>query len=146
MAFIPYAYQSGVIAPWVWLPAGDAAWTVGQAAIIASGKCEPVASGTGQDTDEGVHYIAMFDETIAAANDGAVRPFLLAATSGLVFETTLGAVSGTPATGIRYTLHTDGKSITDTATKGVFVIIESDGMTLNDKVRGYFVDALDALS
>ena len=76
MAFIPYAYQSGAIAPWVWLPAGDAAWTVGQAAIIASGKCEPVASGTGQDTDEGVHYIAMFDETIAAANDGAVRPFL----------------------------------------------------------------------
>lgn len=146
MAFIPYAYQSGVIAPWVWLPAGDATWVVGQAAIIASAKCEPVASSTGQDTDEGVHYIAMFDETIAAADDGAVRPFLLAATPGLVFETTLGAVSGTPVTGTRYALHTDGKSVTDTATKGVFQIIDMDAATLNSKVRGIFIDSLDALS
>jgi hypothetical protein len=55
---------------------------------MIGGKLEPVSSGSGQDTDEGAHYIAMFEEVIAAANDGAVRPFLRAAKPGLVFETT----------------------------------------------------------
>jgi len=142
MAFIPYSHQTGVLAPWVWLPAGDAAWTVGQAAIIASGKCEPVSSGSGQDSDEGTHYIAMFDETIAAADDGAVRPFLLASAPGLVFETYIGAVTGTAKTGTKYILHTDGKSIADTATKCVFQIIDMDAAALNSKVRGIFVDAV----
>lgn len=147
MAFIPYAYQSGVLAPWVWLPAGDATWTVGLAAYVASGKCEPVDSGHGEDTDEGVHYIAMFEEVIAAANDGAVRPFLLAATPGLVFETFLGEVAGTAVTGHRYNLHSTGVSVTDENTsKGVFQIINMDGVTLNDKIRGIFIDSVDELS
>lgn len=147
MAFIPYSHQSGVLAPWVWLPAGDATWAVGKAAVVVSGKCEPVASGVGEDTDEGVHYIAMFSETIPASADGAVRPFLLASAAGLVFETHLGEVAGTAVTGHRYLIHTDGVSISDEATsKGVFQIIDMDGTTQGDKVRGIFIEHVDELA
>lgn len=145
MAFIPYAYPTDGPVPWVWLPAGDATWTVGQAAVIISGKCEPVSSGSGQDTDEGAHYIAMFEETIAAADDGAVRPFLRAATPGLVFETYLQAQDTDIANNKRYTLHTDGKCITGTTTKGVFQPIDWDSTDANAKCRGIFIDTVDDL-
>jgi len=139
--FLPYSYAGGNPAPWVYLPAGDATWKPGQAAVIVSGYAEPVSSGVGQDTDEGAHYIAMFDEVIAT--QGPVRPFVLAATPGVVWESYLQTEDTDISSSSRYTLHTDGQCITGTATKGVFQPIDWDSTAANAKVRGIFVDTVD---
>lgn len=141
MAFTPYKYPGSEAVPFVYLPVGDATWTVGQAAVIVSGYAEPVASASGQDTDEGAHYIAMFEEVVAT--QGPVKPFLLAATPGLVFESYLQAEDTDISNNKRYTLHTDGKCITGTTTKGVFQPIDWDSTDANAKVRGIFIDTVD---
>ena len=133
MAFIPYSYGGTEAAEWVYLPAGDAAWTVGKAAYDVSGVMEPVSTGAGDTTDGGNHYIAMFEETIAAS--GAVRPFILASKAGLVLESELSVASASIAKGTKYTIDSTGGKVTATTAKGCCEVIDYDGKTAGDKVR-----------
>lgn len=65
--------------------------------------------------------------------------------AGLVFETYLQAQDTDIANNKRYTLHTDGKCITGTTTKGVFQPIDWDSTDANAKCRGIFIDTVDDL-
>lgn len=115
MAFLPYEYQAGEIAQWTYLPCAAGSFTVGQAAVIVSDKAKPVSSGTGEDTGAGLHYIAMFD---GAVSDGDIMPFVLASTSGLIFETELSAALTGAVPGNKYTIDSTGTKMTATQTDG----------------------------
>lgn len=136
MAFTPYQYMKAN-PPLMWLPADAGTLTVGLAMVYSSGKLVPVSNGVGQDTDEGTHFICQMQGTVAA---GQLIP-VMKVDANIIWETTIGALSGTAAVGGIYTLHTDGESITDATTKGVFhVTYLEDGANTGTIARGYIID------
>lgn len=136
MAFMIHAYVDGEVRPWQYLPADDAAYTVGQALVLQSGHLVPVSSGVGEDTDEGPHYISMSNRTIAT--DGDLLP-VVQCEDGIIWEAPLSANSASIAVGASYTLSSAGTGVTATTTKGCFKVLEFDGKTAGDLVRGIIV-------
>lgn len=132
MAFLQAKLSDGHLPATEYIPAAAGTYTVGQALVFSGGKLVSVSSGVGQDTDEGKHYVSQADVTLAAAGDLAVIP----ADEDLYFETELQADNDSLAIGAKYCIHTDGKCITSTTTKGCFTVLEADGKTAGAKVRG----------
>ena len=135
MALLIHAYEDGEVRPWQYLPADDATYTVGQALVMdaTNGYLVPVSSGVGEDTDEGKHYVSMADMTIATAGD--LLP-VVATDDQMQWEIPLQAANSSLKVGAAYTLHTDGKSLTSTTTKGCFTVLSYDGTAAGDLVRG----------
>lgn len=123
MAFLLHSTDDGRVPPWEYLPADDATYTIGQALVMTGGHLVSVASGVGEDTDEGGHYICMAEVTVAT--DGDLIPVVVCA-PGQVWETTLSAQDTDIAAGTAYTMHTDGKQITGTTTKGCCTVVSFD--------------------
>ena len=136
MAFKIHAYIDGEVRPWQYLPADDASYTVGQALVFSSGHLVAVSSGTGEDTDEGTHYISMSDRTIAT--DGDLLP-VVQCEEEIIWEAPLSVDSSGIAVGASYTLSSAGTGVTATTTKGCFKVLEFDGKTAGDLVRGIIV-------
>ena len=135
MAILIHAYEDGAVRPWQYLPADDATYTVGQALVMdgSNGYLVPVSSGVGQDTDEGKHYVSMSNVTIATAGD--LIP-VVASDDQIKWAAPLQADNSSIKVGAAYTLHTDGKSITSTTTKGVFTVTAFDGTKAGDLAYG----------
>lgn len=132
--FRPYTYQSG-LTPWSHLPAAAGDWQVGQAAKIAAGAAAPTTAG---DSAEGLHYICMY-EGPAGGGETEIRPFILASSAGLILEVELTAAIAALAAGSKYTISSDGMSITGTTTDGVFEVIWFSGTAIGVVVRGRMV-------
>ena len=136
MAFKIHAYIDGEVRPWQYLPADDATYTVGQAVVLNGGHIVPVSSGVGEDTDEGTHYICMSDRVIAT--DGDLLP-VVQCEEEIIWEAPLSVDSSGIAVGASYTLSSAGTGVTATTTKGCFKVLEFDGKTAGDLVRGIIV-------
>jgi len=135
MAILIESYLDGQVRPWEYLPADDAAYTVGQACVFdaTNGYLVSVSSGVGEDTDEGKHYICMADVTVATAGD---KIPVVAADDQVIFAIPLQAANSSLKVGAAYTLYTDGKQLTNTTTKGCFTVTAFDGTAAGDTVYG----------
>ena len=135
MAILIESYLDGQVRPWEYLPADDATYTVGQACVMdgSNGYLVPVSSGVGEDTDEGKHYVCMADITVATA--GGLIP-VVASDDQMIWAAPLQAANSSIKVGASYTLHTDGKSITSTTTKGCFTVTAFDGTAAGDTAYG----------
>ena len=135
MALLIHAYEDGQVRPWAYLPADDATYVAGQALVMdaTNGYLVPVSSGVGEDTDEGKHYICMSDITVATA--GGLIP-VVASDDQMIWAIPLQAANSSLKVGASYTLHTDGKSLTSTTTKGCFTVTAFDGTAAGDIVYG----------
>lgn len=138
MAIKIHAYEDGAVRPWDYLPAKAGTYKVGQALVMdaTNGYLTPVASGVGEDTDEGKHYISQSD--IVLAEDGDILP-VIPSDDQLMWELPLYAQNTSIKVGAAYTLHTDGMSLTNTTTKGCFTVLEFDGTAAGSAVRGKLV-------
>lgn len=138
MAILIHAYEDGEVRPWAYLPAKAGTYKVGQALVMdaTNGYLAPVASGVGEDTDEGKHYVSMSDRVLAA--NGDILP-VVATDDQMVWEIPLQAATSGLKVGAAYTLYTDGMQLTGTTTKGCFTVLEIDGTAAGDKVRGKLV-------
>ena len=136
MAFMIHAYVDGEVRPWQYLAADDATYTVGQALVLNGGHLVAVSSGVGEDTDEGPHYICMANATIAT--DGDLLP-VVQCDEEVIWEAPLSVNSSSIAIGTSYTISSAGTGVTATTTKGVFKVLEYDGNTAGDLVRGIIV-------
>ena len=135
MALLIHAYEDGNVRPWEHLPAKAGTYKVGQALVMdaTNGYLTPVASGTGEDTDEGKHYVSMADRVLAA--NGDILP-VVASDDQMVWEIPLQAANSSIKVGAAYTLHTDGMHLTNTTTKGCFTVLGFNGTAAGDLVRG----------
>ena len=104
--------------------------------VFVANQLVPVATGVGQDTAGGPHYICMSEKVVAA--DGDLIP-VIAAMPGITFRTQLAVDSAAIGIGLKYTLHTDGRSITATVTAGAFTVERFDGKLTGDYVYGSLV-------
>ncbi len=139
MAFLIHTVKDGHVPPFKFLPVGDGTYKVGDALVFVSSVLEKVTTDVGQDTDEGPHYIAMFEGTVATS--GSTKyPVIRAADDNIIFETTLSAADADIAAGLKYCIHTDGAQHDGTTTKGVLEVIDFDGTAKGDKVRVRFAE------
>lgn len=138
MALLIHAYDDGAVRPWAYLPAKAGSYVVGQALVMdaTNGYLTPVASGVGEDTDEGKHYVCMSDVTVAANGDALP---VVASDDQMIWEIPLQAASSGLKVGAAYTLHTSGLTLTSTTTKGCFTVLAFDGTAAGDLVRGRLV-------
>ncbi len=135
MALLIHAYEDGAVRPWAYLPAKAGTYKVGQACVMdtTNGYLTPVASGVGEDIDEGKHYVSMSDVVVAA--NGDILP-VVPSDDQLIWEIPLNAANTSIKVGAAYTLHTDGMKLTNTTTKGCFTVLSFDGTAAGDLVRG----------
>ena len=139
MAFLLHTIKDGHIPPWEYPPIGDGTYAVGDALVFVSGVLEKVTTDSGQDTDEGSHYIAMFNGTVETS--GSTKyPVVKAGDPSIIWETTLAADDADIAAGLKYIIHTDGAQHSGTTTKGVLEVIDFDGTSAGDKVRVRFAE------
>jgi hypothetical protein len=139
MAFLIHTIKDGHVPPWEYLPIGDGTYKVGDALVFVSGVLEKVTTDSGQDSDEGPHYIAMFDGTVATS--GSTKyPVVKAGDPSIIWETTLSANDADIAAGLKYIIHTDGAQHSGTTTKGILEVLEFDGTTAGSKVRVRFAE------
>lgn len=121
---------------WEWVPAKAGTYLIGDAMYYAASLLSPVATGAGQDTDGGTHYICMQNVTIAV--DGDIIAAVKSA-SDIVWRTKLSVASASIALNAKYTIHTDGRGITATVTKGCFTVDKFDGKLAGDYVYGTLI-------
>lgn len=134
--FVPHATDDGHVVPWVHnMLVASGTYKVGQALVISSGKLVSVSSGVGEDTDEGAHYISMFEGTLAA--DGYMP--VIAAKPDIEFDVALDTADANLAVGTSYTIKSDGMTITSTTTKGCFKVIAYTGKAVDDIVTGILI-------
>lgn len=135
MAILIESYLDGQVRPWEYLPAKAGTYAVGQACVMDStnGYLTPVASGTGEDTDEGKHYVCMSDRVLGSNGDPLP---VVASDDQMIWAAPLQAQNTSIKVGASYTLHTDGMSITNTTTKGCFTVTAYDGTAAGDTVYG----------
>lgn len=98
---------------------------LGEALVLSSGKltkCGATATPT---------YIAM--GAVASAPAGTKIP-VLRVSDEVIYETILSEASASIAIGAKYTLHTDGLSITATTTSGKAEVVGFDGKAQGDRV------------
>lgn len=99
----------------------------GEGLVLTGGRLTKVAATAVPE------FIALKD--VAASATPTVRVPVYKVDENLQFEVmSTGQIS---TAGAKYTIHTDGESITTTTTSGVFEVVETDGATTS-KVRGYF--------
>ena len=135
MALMIHAYEDGQVRPWAYLPAYAATYAAGQAMVMdaSNGYLVSVASGVGEDTDEGKHYVCMSNITVGTTGD---KVPVVASDDQMIWEIPLQAQNTSIKVGAAYTLHTDGLQLTSTTTKGCFTVLAYDGTAAGDKVRG----------
>lgn len=138
MALMIHAYEDGAVRPWAYLPAKAGTYKAGQAVVMdaTNGYLTPVASGVGEDTDEGKHYVSMSDVVLGA--NGDILP-VVASDDQMVWEIPLQAQNTSIKVGVAYTLYTDGMQLTNTTTKGCFTVLAYDGTAAGSLVRGKLV-------
>jgi len=107
--------------------------------VFVSSVLEKVTTDVGQDTDEGPHYIAMFEGTVATSGS-TDYPVVRAGDDNVIWETTLSADDPDIAAGLKYSIHTDGAQHDGTTEKGVLEVIDFDGTAKGDKVRVRFAE------
>lgn len=138
MALLIHACEDGAVRPWAYLPAKAGTYAVGQALVMdaSNGYLTPVASGVGEDTDEGRHYVSMSAVTLAANGD---KLPVVTSDDRIVWELPLQAQNTGIKVGAAYTLHTDGMQLTNTTTRGCFTVLAFDGTAAGSRVRGKLV-------
>ena len=136
MAFKPYSYLKGQPAI-MQLPAAAATYTVGQALAFGSGVLTAVTATAGHDTDEGIHYICVEAGVVATAGN---KLAVIKADDNIIWETINGADATTLVIGTKYELAVGGLAITDTATKGCFLVIYTEGTDAGMVAKGIFVE------
>lgn len=119
--------DTGNYPPYEALPAGAGTYSVGQALAFSSGV---LVSATGTTAPE---YISQ-ESGAKAANDLIT---CIRVSPSMTFKTALGA-AGTLTPGTKYTIHTDGLTVTATSTSGVFEAIRAEGAAIGDAVYGRF--------
>lgn len=139
MAFLLHKIKDGHVLPFKYLPIGDGTYKAGDALVFVSSVLEKVSTGSGQDTDEGAHYIAMFEGTVATSGS-TDYPAVRAADDNVIWETTLSADDPNIAAGLKYCIHTDGAQHDGTTEKGVLEVIDFDGTAAGDRVRVRFAE------
>ena len=139
MAFLIHTVKDGHVLPFKYLPIGDGTYKAGDALVFVSSVLEKVKSGSGQDTDEGAHYIAMFEGTVATSGS-TDYPVVRAGDDNVIWETTLSAPDDDIAVGLKYCIHTDGAQHDGTTTNGVLEVIDFDGKAAGDRVRVRFAE------
>lgn len=137
MAFLLDKVKDGHVPPFEWLPSNAATYLAGDAGVWVGGYMTQVAAGSGQDSDEGPHYICMADGVVAA--DGGLLPWIKCG-KGIVFRTTLSADDADLAAGLKYCIHTDGRQFDHTQTKGIFLVERWDGLTAGSYVYGEIIE------
>jgi hypothetical protein len=137
MAFKIHHTKDGSVPPWEYLPMNAATYKVGDAAVMVGGYLTTVASGSGQDTDEGPHYVVMAEAVVAADGDAGVP--CVKANPNIVWETTLSAADADIAIGLKYCIHTDGRQHDGTTTKGCFELESFAGTAKGDLCTGVLV-------
>lgn len=139
MAFLIHTVKDGHVLPFKYLPIGDGTYKAGDALVFASSVLEKVETGVGQDTDEGAHYIAMFEGTVATSGS-TDYPVVRAADDNVIWETTLSDADPDIAAGLKYCIHTDGAQHDGGKTNGVLEVIDFDGKAAGDRVRVRFAE------
>ena len=123
--FIPHQYPHEP-EPLAYLPAAAAMTTkIGEAMTVSGGKLVPAGGTTVPE-----YICTSVNENIAAGEAVAcqkVQP-------GVVYEVELAASNSDLKIGNKYTLTTDGMSITTTTTDGVAKVVAFDGTTAGSKV------------
>lgn len=137
MAFKIHHTKDGSIPPWEYLPMNAATYKVGDAAVMSGGYLTTVTTDSGQDTDEGPHYVVMAEAVVAA--DGEVKVPCVKASPNIVWETTLSAADADIAIGLKYCIHTDGRQHDGTTTKGCFELESFAGTAKGDLCTGVLV-------
>lgn len=137
MAFKIHHTKDGSNPQWEYLPMAAATHKVGDAAVIVAGNLTKVAANSGQDTDEGPHYVIMGNEVVAVA--GSVGVPCIKANPNIVWETTLSAADADIAVGAKYCIHTDGEQHDGTVTKGCFELESFEGAAKGDFCTGVLV-------
>lgn len=102
---------------------------LGEALVLSSGKltkCGATAAPA---------YIAM--QPIASAPAGS-KIAVVRVSKDVTYDTVLSAASASIAAGAKYTLGSDGLSITATTTSGVAEVVDWDGTAVGDHVRVRF--------
>lgn len=127
--FIPFMWHNES-EPWEKLPAANGLTLHVGTALAYSGGNLTLATGGTMPT-----YICMEDVINTEAGQKIhverVRP-------ETVYETELSAANASIAAGAKYTIHTDGETITATDTSGVAQVVNYDGKAKGDKVRVRF--------
>lgn len=139
MAFLIHTVKDGHVLPFKYLPIGDGTYKAGDALVFVSSVLEKVSTGSGQDTDEGAHYIAMFEGTVATSGS-TDYPVVRAADDNVIWETTLSDADPDIAAGLKYCIHTDGAQHDGGKTNGVLEVIDFDGKAAGDRVRVRFAE------
>lgn len=121
---------------WVYMACTAGTYQAGDTFIISGGLMVTVSSGVGQDTDEGDHYVIVTDGVVATTGD--LVPFIKS-TPDIVWRTKLNADDADLAVGLKYCLHTDGRSHDGTTTKGCFEVTQKGGLLAGDFVYGRLV-------
>ena len=125
----------GVSAPFEYILGTDGeSYALGEALVLYAGrvtKCDPTATP---------EFICQKNQ---AAESTAATPLpVMRVTEMQEYEAPVGAATAAPiAVGARVTLHSDGLSVTDTTTGGVFLVSanpKSGNVAVGDKVTGFF--------
>ena len=132
--------KDGHVLPFKYLPIGDGTYKAGDALVFVSSVLEKVSAVVGgQDNEEGAHYIAMFEGTVATSGS-TDYPVVRAADDNVIWETTLSAPDDNIAAGLKYCIYTDGAQHDGTVTNGVLEVIDFDGIAAGDRVRVRFAE------
>lgn len=125
MAFLLFKNEVADIPAWESVSAAAATYHVGDALYFADGKAAK-ATGTNAPT-----HICMMEKKVETAGDPL---YVMRIYDPMIFQTVLGVASPSIEIGAKYTIHTDGASITATETSGVAEVVGFDGTALGDTV------------